>query len=46
NKLNRFIKTGKDPLPLMSHSDVVYKICCKQCSASYVGQTSRQLSTR
>lgn len=46
NKLNRFIKAGKDPLPFLNHSGLIYKICCNQCSASYVGQTSRQLSTR
>jgi len=46
NKLNRFIKTYKDPLPTVNHSNVLYKICCENCTASYVGQTSRQLTTR
>lgn len=45
NKLNRFIKAGKDPLPFLN-SGLIYKICCNQYSASYVEQTSRQLSTR
>jgi len=46
NKLNRFIKAYKDPLPFVNHFNVVYKICCENCTASYVGQTSRQLNTR
>jgi len=46
NKLNRFIKAYKDPLPSVNHSNVVYKICCENCTASYVGQTSRELNTR
>jgi len=46
NKLNRFIKTYKDLLPKVNHSNVVYEICCKDCTASYVGQTSKQLTTR
>jgi len=32
--------------PKLSNKDVVYKLCCKNCDASYVGQTSRQLKTR
>jgi len=46
NKLNRIIKTGKDKLDRMSCCDVVYKIKCKNCDASYVGQTKRCLKTR
>jgi hypothetical protein len=46
NKLNKFIKVQKDPLPRFSTSNVVYKICCRDCDASYVGQTGRQLKTR
>ncbi|EFN64017.1 hypothetical protein EAG_06798, partial [Camponotus floridanus] len=46
NKLNRFIKTYKDPLPTENHSNVIYKICCENCTASYVEQTCRQLTTR
>ena len=46
NKLNRFIRTHKDSLCETSKSNVVYKINCKDCDASYVGQTGRQLRTR
>jgi len=46
NTLNRFIKTGKDILEGPSSCDVVYKINCKDCVASYVGQTKRRLRTR
>jgi len=46
NKLNFFIKLYKDPIDRLSHSNVIYKICCKECDSSYVGQTSRKLSTR
>jgi len=35
----------KDPLPISAQRNVVYKIACKDCEASYVGQTSRQLHT-
>ena len=33
-------------LPQSSQSNVVYKIDCKDCDASYVGQTSKCLKTR
>lgn len=46
NKLNKIIKTGKDKLDPLSHCDVVYKISCNDCDASYVGQTKRRLLTR
>ena len=46
NKLNRFIRTHKDSLCEASNRNVVYKINCKDCDASYVGQTGRQLRTR
>jgi len=37
NKLNKFIKVYKDPLPLLSRSKIVYKINCLHCDSSYVG---------
>ncbi|KAL6418855.1 hypothetical protein ACFW04_014207 [Cataglyphis niger] len=45
-KLNSLIKRGKDGLPISNSTEVVYKINCKNCSASYIGQTKRHLSTR
>jgi len=46
NKLNNFIKVHKDKLPSLSRPNVVYKINCSNCEASYVGQTKRTLCTR
>ena len=46
NKLSRFIKVQKDVLPNNLKRNVVYKIMCKDCDASYVGQTGRKLKTR
>ncbi|KYN27889.1 hypothetical protein ALC57_02707, partial [Trachymyrmex cornetzi] len=46
NKLNCFIKTHKDPLPIMSKKNVVYRINCNDCDDSYVGQTKRTVKTR
>jgi len=45
-KLNTLIKTGKDILPSEFRTNVVYKIDCKNCAASYIGQTKRYLNTR
>ncbi|XP_024874683.1 uncharacterized protein LOC112456414 [Temnothorax curvispinosus] len=46
NKLSWIIKPLKDKLHNNFLSGVVYKICCQDCDASYVGQTKRQLGTR
>ncbi|KYN22608.1 hypothetical protein ALC57_04991, partial [Trachymyrmex cornetzi] len=46
NTLKGLIRKGKDKLELMSNQNVVYKISCENCEASYVGQTKRRLSTR
>jgi len=46
NELSSIIKVQKDPLSPLSHSNVVYKLRCAQCDASYMGQTRRLLKTR
>ncbi|XP_018361292.1 PREDICTED: uncharacterized protein LOC108760021 [Trachymyrmex cornetzi] len=46
NKLNCFIKTHKDPVPNLAKRNVMYKINCNDCDASYVGQTKRTVKTR
>jgi len=46
NTLSIFIKTGKDRIENSNQSGVVYRINCKDCEASYVGQTKKRLITR
>ena len=46
NTMNKFIRTGKDSLSKHEKSGLVYKINCKNCESSYVGQTKRKLKTR
>jgi len=46
NKLDRIIKVHKDQTEHQHKNNVIYKIYCKNCNASYVGQTKRQLKTR
>jgi len=46
NKLNKFIKVHKDPLLILSHLNVVYKVNCLHCDASYVEQIRRLLKNR
>src|SRR5436190_8884249 len=46
NKLGHFVKVLKDPLPSRERNNVVYRINCINCDASYVGQTCRSLKTR
>ncbi|EFN62516.1 hypothetical protein EAG_03655, partial [Camponotus floridanus] len=46
NRLNRFIKVHKDATPKLKENNVVYRIDCNNCDASYVGQTKRHLETR
>ena len=36
----------KCPVPVLSQSNVVYKIDCKECSNFYIGKTYRRLSQR
>ncbi|XP_011859448.1 PREDICTED: uncharacterized protein LOC105556944 [Vollenhovia emeryi] len=45
-KLDCIIKKEKDALTNDQKVEVVYKIDCKYCNASYVGQTKRHLKTR
>ena len=41
-----YIIREKDKLELLEQNGLVYKNKCKDCEASYVGQTKRQLGTR
>lgn len=45
-KLDTLIKKGKDKLHNKNKTEVVYRIDCNNCNATYVGQTKRHLSTR
>ena len=44
--LNGFIKAQKDRNEHNNNSNVIYKLSCNDCDATYVGQTKRQLRTR
>jgi len=46
NKLSQFVKVHKDIDLTLNKNNVIYKIFCKNCDATYVGQTKRQLKTR
>jgi len=46
NKLKNIIKAHKDPLTNLCKKNVIYKLNCNNCEATYVGQTKRQLKTR
>jgi len=46
NNLGSFVKVHKDTVETYANNNVVYKISCNDCEASYVGQTKRQLKTR
>jgi len=46
NKLTGFIKRHKDKNRFEDNNNVVYKILCNGCNASYVGQTKRKVKTR
>ena len=46
NSLNSIIKLGKDRLEKNDCSNIVYKVDCKNCPSSYVGQSRRKLLYR
>lgn len=46
NNLSKFIRVQKDKNVYNGNNNVVYKIKCKDCEVSYVGQTKRKLRTR
>ncbi|XP_011864472.1 PREDICTED: uncharacterized protein LOC105560198 [Vollenhovia emeryi] len=46
NKLEKFVKVHKDKNKKLENSNVIYRINCKDCEASCVGQTKRKLETR
>ncbi|EFN70287.1 hypothetical protein EAG_06640, partial [Camponotus floridanus] len=43
NRLNKFIKVHKENSH--NNNNIIYQIQCKDCDATYVGQTKRQLKT-
>ncbi|XP_024872108.1 uncharacterized protein LOC112454769 [Temnothorax curvispinosus] len=45
-KLDCIIKKGKDKLPNLKQTELVYRIDCANCNAAYIGQTKRHLETR
>lgn len=46
NDLSHLYSSLKDKTPLSHVSNVVYKIPCGGCNASYIGQTERWIKTR
>ena len=44
--MRHLIRRPKDPIPQEQTKNVIYKVTCKECSASYVGQTSQMLTSR
>jgi len=46
NKLRNIIKAHKDTTSKFLQKNVVYKLNCNNCEATYVGQMKRQLKTR
>jgi len=41
NKLRNIIKVHKDPISNLYKKNVIYKLNCNNCEATYVGQTKR-----
>jgi len=46
DRLGRWIRAQKDSLPRGFRKNIVYKLNCKNCDATYIGQTKRRLNTR
>ena len=44
--LRKLFVAPKDPVPIDKRSGCVYELSCQQCSATYIGQTGRQLGQR
>lgn len=44
--VNSLFTRTKDKTPIMQDSNLVYSIPCQDCTAVYIGQTSRNLSAR
>lgn len=44
--LGKLFNSMKDPLKLEYSSEIVYKIPCKNCNKSYIGQTKQNLKNR
>ena len=41
-----YLKLGKDKSDKWDQTGVVYKFTCKNCPATYIGETKRSLKTR
>ena len=46
NSLNKIITKGKDKIKKCDKNNVIYRVKCKDCNASYVGQTKRSFRIR
>lgn len=46
NEFNNIIKLSKDELDMLETNNVIYKVNCKDCAASYVGLAARKRRLR
>ena len=44
--LRQVLAKPKDAVPMLSHNGIVYKIPCKDCPKTYIGQSKRSLQCR